>query len=532
MPYRFAVLFVVVVALMAGTVTLASCSSSGDVKPDEEHVEALEGPDVTDAYQLGKEWLPGDAMVVVSASGESIWEMLGEDLLPMSNPEADPGELGTVEGVREDLKNIVAGELGFDPTEADKVVAAASLERTVVVLFGDIDEPDGSAVDTIAGTDVYELGHPMPAVQMGPGQGATAAMIEEPRRGVVISSEPAFVGQLLEARNGGDDAENLAGAAMGDEYARLFEEVEGSRIAVAGAPGPVAGLAADQMPLPDSAVAGGSTTAMKATIEGSDETLYQISELVEQSLQVAHDEFDAVYDDAQPGTVDRLAAIYTRHLMAALDDQLQSSPEDGQLRFDVQLSGSPTTFAMVAGVGAALAIPAFYTYQQRARFAEAEGTMSRMADGARAYFEGDQQFSREDGVEPWHVADEDADYRPGQPVPFDKKTFPGGPEIKVVSSPEVPSGGDSVSYEPETVKGDINAQLVFDALGIHQMEQQRFRYVFETGSGTGSDATATIRAEANFNPDSPHNHTVIQELEVGEHMGAVVIPMYTKHEGE
>ncbi len=174
---------------------------------------------------------------------------------------------------------------------------------------------------------------------------------------------------------------------------------------------------------------------------------------------------------------------------------------------------------------------AFKTYIDRSKAAEAQAIVSTMALAARAYYELDQQFSSEDGREPWHMAETGhPTRRVGMPVAFSDKVFPGGPSIKVKTSPQIPEGGERISPQPVLV-GDVDfeAQDVFRKLNLSLDEPLYFRYTFETGPATGDGATATIRAEANFDPTTSDHHTVIQRLEVTD-WGVDAQTVYTEND--
>ncbi len=170
--------------------------------------------------------------------------------------------------------------------------------------------------------------------------------------------------------------------------------------------------------------------------------------------------------------------------------------------------------------------------QMRTKASEAEALVQLMSDGARTYFEGDQMWSQADLMEPWHVADSEVQGRQlGMPVFFDDKVFPGGPDITVVSSQEVPADGESVTAEPH-IEGDVDfdAEDVLRTLNAVFPDSMFVRITYETGPGTGTDATATITAEANFNADTSEMHRVIKELSVDDDYGAIASTLETENE--
>lgn len=173
----------------------------------------------------------------------------------------------------------------------------------------------------------------------------------------------------------------------------------------------------------------------------------------------------------------------------------------------------------------------FDEYQLRAKASEADGIISVAADGAKRYMEGDQLWSTPQGTDPWHIADEDdSSERPGMPIGYQDKTFPGGPNITLETADEIPEGGETVEAEP-FIEGhvDFDADAVLSQLMLDVNQPMYFRYTYETGPGTGAEATATITAEANFNPDTSEHHTVTAELEVTDD-GSIATEQSVKNE--
>ena len=162
---------------------------------------------------------------------------------------------------------------------------------------------------------------------------------------------------------------------------------------------------------------------------------------------------------------------------------------------------------------------------------EAEFTLNRMVDGAKMYYEGDQIWSPQDGAEPWFPGDADDTPPAGMPVEFQYKSFPGGPDITIRSSEDIPEGGESIEPNPvieEDVEFDVQTALA--PLQERFEEPSYFRYTYETGPGTGEDATATFRAEANFDPDTPEHHTITLTVHTTLGDGASAEPAVTEHE--
>lgn len=157
-----------------------------------------------------------------------------------------------------------------------------------------------------------------------------------------------------------------------------------------------------------------------------------------------------------------------------------------------------------------------------------------LADGAHAYMEGDQEWSTVDGPEPWNDS-RAADETPGNSLAYNDKVFPGGTNVRVEFAPQVPEGGELVETDPELVEHDADSDVLDATLAMLNRpmdDEEPFRYVYETGPETGAEATATIRAEANLDPDPPEHHTVIKELGIDVDEGrATVSDSIVENEG-
>ena len=197
----------------------------------------------------------------------------------------------------------------------------------------------------------------------------------------------------------------------------------------------------------------------------------------------------------------------------------------------------------IIGILAALAIPAFVTYMNRAKASEAEGIMSTIMDGAQAYYEGDQQWSTDDdrGSEPWHDAEDDPDQEVGMPVGFDNKVFPGG-DINLHTHPNIPEGGGQLMPDIAGENDDDHAIAALNQMNLQLEEATYFAYAYEAeGSGAGDEgAEADAFACHSFSGDDGgggadcdetfEGHLVQANCGVDEDDGAFCNPMYTENE--
>lgn len=137
-----------------------------------------------------------------------------------------------------------------------------------------------------------------------------------------------------------------------------------------------------------------------------------------------------------------------------------------------------------------------------------------IAERAKAYFATEQNNCRgvEDCAEPWH---HDPERDPGMPVLYDAYVFPGGTGVALRTNGAVPEGGEPrpIDFELEGAERTTVDDLR-ETLDLAFPERTHFRYTYETGPGGGDDASVTVRAEADFKPDSPGTTTVLREVQV------------------
>lgn len=160
-----------------------------------------------------------------------------------------------------------------------------------------------------------------------------------------------------------------------------------------------------------------------------------------------------------------------------------------------------------------------------AKLAEAEEIGSKMTGGARFYFASEQQFSAPDGSAPWHSGARDdlpeARYQIGMPVPFTSYVFPGGASFTLTTHDAIPRGGKKAPLTLDISRPDVAAVLNHMRLSFER--ETYFRYTYTTGPGVGKEATATILAEADFDPSTPQVHTILYTLHVDAESEEVVI---------
>lgn len=204
----------------------------------------------------------------------------------------------------------------------------------------------------------------------------------------------------------------------------------------------------------------------------------------------------------------------------------------------------------IIGILAAIAIPAFLRSVKKSKTSEAEGTMRKMADGAKGYFQSEQKYSPDTaagGEQPWHVgvAAAGASNTFGMPVGWDAYGFPGinytfntaaaaaDGGNGTAACTAAPSGGSKqVGFDNTQPDATMDLNAVLNRLGVSFPDQYYFTYNY-TAAGTGAGATLALQALADFNTASATCHTISQTLSVDADTQEVAVPQpFTSFEFE
>ncbi len=149
----------------------------------------------------------------------------------------------------------------------------------------------------------------------------------------------------------------------------------------------------------------------------------------------------------------------------------------------------------IIGILAALAIPAFIKYIQRSKASEAPGIAKKATDGAKGYFESDQKYTpAANGEEPWHASTPgNAVTRPGMPIAFSAKVFPGGGALaQIATHSMIPNDGTKLLPNTQAGLGNNEAQTL-NKLNLALVDPTYFAYNY-TQSGAGASAVMGIAA--------------------------------------
>lgn len=186
----------------------------------------------------------------------------------------------------------------------------------------------------------------------------------------------------------------------------------------------------------------------------------------------------------------------------------------------------------IIGILAAIAIPAFLRSVKKSKTSEAEGTMRKMADGAKNYFAAEQRYSLSaGGDQPWHAgsATQGLVNTNGMPVPWSSYVFPGGAFQFNTTSGAVapacataPTGGSKQLPNSAFQAAGTTLAATLNKLGVSFADPIYFQYGY-VSTGVGSTAQASVQACADFKVGgTQHTSTQIvsvnpatQEVQVG-----------------
>ncbi len=194
----------------------------------------------------------------------------------------------------------------------------------------------------------------------------------------------------------------------------------------------------------------------------------------------------------------------------------------------------------IIGIIASIAVPAFLRYIKSSKAAEADGIVTKITDGAKAYFTSEQRFSPPaDGDQPWHLAGP-GNRKEGFPVPFAEYAFPGGSSMQVstafptgigvATAADAPQGGEKMIPFQGSDPTDPMAVATWNKLRVNFKDPMYFAYTYSSNS-TGAAANVEIVALANFDLQSPEAHTFTRRVTVdGGSQEVVIAPGFTSNE--
>lgn len=348
--------FVCLVVAVATATAAMGCATAPDADDQLEPEPRPEFPDLqaSEVYEDASEWLPADSAAVATMVGEESWREAAQHMLPTSIPGAEPGQLGTAEGLEQDLRDEYRRILGFDPTDTFAMTVAITDGGGTVVMDGDYDDPEGLDELEVHGQTVYTAAvrdwFDDPQLQ-DIDLDVYFLPIDEPRDGMVATTDR----QVLEDRlNGDEEAATLANDERGDVYARLYDEIDDASLAMVSPLAEVAEQLQLDAQLPDAVAFSLRDDDFGIFATGESDSLEELDE----QLRAAVDEwFSPVHEVLgweDLNVFDRLVLTYGYHGAASLTGQLDDAVHEEMLRYEVSRSAASDS-ALIFSLGAIFA---------------------------------------------------------------------------------------------------------------------------------------------------------------------------------
>lgn len=387
--------------------------------------------------------------------------------------------------LRKDLDEIIGARLGLTITDVHGASAfAIDMENVAAVIDGVGGTPKGKVVSP-----------GIVAIEGDPG--LHAAMIGKQ---LVLGTPPAVA---------------AAFAASTDASKRLSSNAAMTSWLVANTDGASAALAIDFTRAPAkivSTVAGVErgfavlgSKRFAATIEAPPTVIAKLAGKVDGAMKDAIAEMKKAADQMRKSddTLVAVGAALASHQARRLETLVVPVATDGRLSISVPLeTGNATALVALAGIGAAIAIPAFTKYLRRSKSSEARVQIAKMFDAASAYFNEERVMRAVAGaaIEEMtpHACPNDgrlsgtAGVTP--PLTVDCSEGPGGKCVPTVGGGTGPGVYDSNLWVTNPVWNALN----------FQMEQAHmFHYDFKwTNGGTGfGQCQFTAQAFADLDSD-------------------------------
>ena len=446
------------------SVLLCFGCSGNKAQPDKDVAPQTRG-DVRAELVGAMEWFHPDTVVVAAFSTAAFWEHARAWF-----PE---GQEQRFDAMRGDLAAICKRALGVDLTAARTIVAGFGPQQVAAVLLGPVDIPPGSG-------PVRELEANFVMVPTGDEGGGAVLFDSRTEAKAAVAARES--NSTLRDQHLPLEMLDGIGPTRAVGFIRVTSAIEHEIAALT--------------PPPDHAVVSLGDQVV-VTVRGSEESLEGIADLVMRARSFGQNSIALEYErrDQLPAA-EAVVAVLGYHFGVAYLDSIQSTRRDGELTYTADVPSGAVGMAS-PGVLAAIAIPAFLKYIKRSKASEAEHYLQRFAHGAQTAF----------------VTSEE---------PHPNRTFPGGPAAELVSSIEIPTGGEKIALNPvvsDTTK--MQPDELLRALGVSLPEQTYFQYHYRS-LGTGDAASVRITATADFEEGGPAHQSFI-DVVVDPDSGAVVV---------
>lgn len=414
----------------------------------------------------------------------------------------DPmGVLGEdVDTLKKELDGYFKDRLGITFTDAETIVAFVDDKGSFgVVLIGVEGEPKGEKVGTEFGVDVFKF--------------ADEELRVAAKGDLLIMGNEDTVKAALEAND--DDDKALNETDLGE---LVEDESDGASVVVAvdvaRAPKDLRRQLPPQLSV-DRALMSLGNDGLRVLLEGDEKVLAELSGLMAAGMTEVISEIErqkrrAMGAEDADEVVEGAFAIIGLHYMRRVQKAIVPKIDGNRLTIEVPMvTGDPAVLASIAGMGAAIAIPATVKYARRAKTAEARVQLAKMFDAASAFFN-EEHVSRGaigilGGPPPAATAahkcpnngDLEGEAGITPPLSVDCNDGPGGRCVPSV-------GGGGPGYYDMSMWTDND---VWNGLNFQQEQAHYFHYNFKwKNSDTGfGDCQFTTQAFADLDGDGVYS---------------------------
>lgn len=312
---------------------LIGCESAPDESETEPEPTDRWQPqmDTAEVYDVLGVAIPDDVNTVTVVTWPVLWDALGNSLLPLANPDAAPGEVGTVDGVRDEIATLWQQRYGFDAAQIEGAVVAMDDDLRGAVLLAELQPPDDAETVEIGDHQGFRvsatLGNIIPA-------SGYVAPIEAQQPAFAYAEDVDELRRML-------DAAALYDAPPEErELTQMMQLTEGARVASATTTNLVERLPyVDVENVPERGVVS-LGNELRMTAFGDDDALEatskDVEKLFDQLMEKMSDAYDSAHNDG-PGV--GMLHVYGYHGLAGIAAQLDPQFGDGRLDYTVHVDG-------------------------------------------------------------------------------------------------------------------------------------------------------------------------------------------------
>ena len=330
------------VVIFACCFALLGCSTSPD-EPEPDHRDDWLAPDIDTAqlYDRAGAAIPEETRLVGAVTGPAIWELLDASLLPIAAPQAEPGDRGTVEGLRDELSETTRAHYGVDPGDIEGALVLVDEQGWIgAVILGEFSPPAGAQHLEVDGHDAWEMPIEPPQLRFAFGSPSSN----------VYATEQSDAGIVLMA-DGYDNLvrmlHNDAGAPPPDiPISASMAETTGAQIAVA------VDMDIDTEQTYQTPERGLLSIGDEARLSlfGSPDDLEATRQVYDDRMATIHDDLASLYQNDNLEYWHRMLAIYAYHGITALDAHMEPTLDDNRLDYTADVDGLAVAVPLSRGI--------------------------------------------------------------------------------------------------------------------------------------------------------------------------------------